>query len=319
MTAADSISYFAFSDQACEELLEEELHLRHKYKSLVLDQPERWRNLDRISVGGVLLWELVAAKSIPHEIEAAYQAAFPELSITQSFSEALAGYDADQLQGLLAGVKGKLFELKYVDKLSSDLLPDGYTAELASVANQPGWDIAITGPDGTVADLLQAKATDSASYVREALERYPEIDIVTTDEIYSQLLLSGGAEQLVASGISNADLQQAMSAAIENGVELDFAPPLLGLALIGLTTVAFEPGGVEHKARVIGKRCGRSYPAWIIGRSVAALSGPLWWLGIPAGVGVRCLTDKGRERRRRWTLLRQQVSSYKKVLVRFSV
>ena len=49
--------------------------------------------------------------------------------------------------------------------------------------SQPGWDIQILNADGTVDQVLQAKATESVSYVKEALEKYPDIEIVTTEEV----------------------------------------------------------------------------------------------------------------------------------------
>ncbi len=315
--ATDSASYFVFSKKAVEDLLAEERRLRGEYRALVLEHPTRWRGVDTCTLGGELLATLLAARSIPPEIEAAYMAAYPNLAETQTFSEAVVGLEGDQLQGLLAGVKGKLFELQYIDLLNDELLPDGYVAELAVSANQPGWDIAIVGPDGGVADVLQAKATDSSSYVREAFERYPEIDVVTTDEVYSQLLLSGGGEDLIQSGITNSHLDEIVGGAADTGVELDFTPPLLGFALIGLTTIAFEDGGVDHKARVVGSRCGRAYPAWMVGKTVAAISGPFWWLSIPAGMGVRYIADEGRSRRKTWADLRRRVRSHKSVLSRF--
>ena len=48
----------------------------------------------------------------------------------------------------------------------------------AESATQPGWDIAIKGSNGKIASVLQAKATESVSYVQDALEKYPSIDVV---------------------------------------------------------------------------------------------------------------------------------------------
>jgi hypothetical protein len=273
--------------------------------------------VDTVSVGGLLLADILSVKAVPHEIELAFTAAYPNLASSQSFSEAVSSLDVDSLPGLLAGVKGKLFEYEYVELLNSELLPDGYEASLAVDPTQAGWDISIIGPDSSVARVLQAKATDSTSYVREALERYPEIDVVTTDEVYSQLILSGSVEDLIPSGITNAALEEAVLAATDSTVELDFTPPLLGLAIVGFSTLAFETGGPEHKAKILGTRCGRLYPAWMVGKAVAAVSGPLWWLSIPAGMGVRYIADEGRARRARWSDLRRRVKSYHKVLERF--
>ena len=54
---------------------------------------------------------------------------------------------ARELVGFVSGVKGKLFELQYVDYLNDGHLPDGFRAELAGNPTNPGWDIAIIGQD----------------------------------------------------------------------------------------------------------------------------------------------------------------------------
>ena len=313
----DAAGYAFFTEAACEELLKKEQKLRKEYEVRVLQRKERWRHVDALTIGGLLLADIVSAGSVPPEIEAAYTAAYPNLAGTGSFSDKVEAFTDEQLPGFLAGVKGKMFELEYVDLLNNELLPDGYNAELAESVTQPGWDIAIIGPDNQVAELLQAKATDSSSYVQEALERYPEFDIVTTDEIYGQMLLSGAGDQLLESGITNAGLEEILADAADTGIEFDFTPPLLGLAVIGFTSFAFEKGPFDHKARVMGKRCGRSYPAWMVGHAVAAFSGPLWFLSIPAGMGVRYVAEAGRNRRERWADLRRRVRSYEDVLSRY--
>ncbi len=83
-----------------------------------------------------------------------------------------------ELAGLISGIKGKLFEIDYIDWLNHGHLPDGWTAELAHSANNPAWDIAIHDGHGHVAELLQVKATESLAYVREAIAAHPEIDVV---------------------------------------------------------------------------------------------------------------------------------------------
>ena len=313
----DAASYALFSEEACEELLEKEKKLRKEYEVRVLKRRERWMHVDALTIGGLLLSDILAGAEVPPEIEAAFTAAYPNLAAMGSFSDKAASLTDDQLPGFLSGVKGKLFEMEYVELLNSELLPAGYTAELAESVTQPGWDIAIAGPDGAVVELLQAKATDSASYVSEALVKYPEFDIVTTDEIYGQMVMSGAGEDLISSGITNAGLESQLAESVDTGLEFDFTPPLLGMAIIGFTTLAFEDGPIDHKARVMGRRCGRSYPAWMVGHAVAVFSGPLWFLSIPAGMGVRYIADAGKKRRERWADLRRRVHSYESVLSRY--
>jgi hypothetical protein len=55
----------------------------------------------------------------------------------------------------------------------------------------------------------------------------------------------------------------------------------------------------------------------MVGHAVAVISGPLWFLSIPAGMGVRYIADAGRIRRERWADLRRRVHSYESVLSRY--
>ena len=87
--------------------------------------------VDSIVIGGETLVGLLAAGIIPDEIINAYEAAYPNLSGSVSFEEKIRELDGDSLAGFIAGVKGKLFEQKYVEYLNDDNLPDGYTAILA--------------------------------------------------------------------------------------------------------------------------------------------------------------------------------------------
>ena len=90
--------------------------------------------------------------------------------------------------GLVNGVKGKLFELDYANWLNHGNLPHGFTAELAHHANNPGWDVVIHDGHGHIDQLLQMKATDSISYVHEAIAAHPDIPVVVPHELYEKML-----------------------------------------------------------------------------------------------------------------------------------
>jgi len=151
--------------------------------------------LDLLVVGGVTLSQaLREPASVPDNVQQAFALAYPDLAKTENFSGAVERMSSDELVGLVSGVKGKLFELELVDHLNNGGLPDGYHAEIAGSATQPGWDIRVLDEHGQVSELLQAKATESAQYVQEALQRYPDIDVTTTTEVHSQLVALGLAE-----------------------------------------------------------------------------------------------------------------------------
>ena len=215
----------------------------------------RYTAQDSIAIGGETLVSLLAASTIPDDIVNAYEAAYPDLSATISFEDKVRELEPDALVGFISGVKGKLFEQQYIAYLNQGNLPDGYTAVLAESATQKGWDIAIEGSNGEIASVLQAKATDSASYVQDAIEKYPNIDVVTTEEVYSHLVMSGISENIAKGSISNAELMETLDQAVDAAeLSMDFTPPLFALAFIAFTSYKDESLTLYEKARSAGDR-----------------------------------------------------------------
>ena len=269
--------------------------------------------LDLYVVGGVSLLEVVRAPGrVPPEVQEAYSAAYPDLAAGYTFAEAVQRLGPEQLPGLVAGVKGKLFEMHFVDHLNDGGLPNGYEAILAGSATQAGWDIQILDANGQVAEVLQAKATESASYVREALERYPDIDVVSTSEVYAQMAALGYAEQLRDGGISEAALETVVGGAVNtasSGVDVsDLLPSALGLAVIGLSVFMDKTLSAEQRAAVFGERSGRAGMSSMAGK-VLMVATQTWWIGLIGGVGSHWLSTKGRGKRERLEELRGVVRS----------
>lgn len=263
--------------------------------------------LDLYVIGGVSLVEMVRAPSrVPEEVERAFELAYPGLAAKESFSEAVARMSPEQLPGLVSGVKGKLFELEFVDYLNDGNLPEGMTASLAQSATQGGWDIQILDRNGEVAELLQAKATESVAYVQQALERYPGIDVVTTQEVYAQLTALGLAERVQDSGISEAVLEQMVSGAAgvaSTGVDFsDVLPSALGLAVVGLSVFMDKSLTAGERAAMFGERSGRVSVSSLAGKGVMLVT-QTWWLGLLGGVGSHWLSSKGRVKREQYEAL----------------
>ncbi|MBA2408965.1 MAG: hypothetical protein H0V62_04020 [Gammaproteobacteria bacterium] len=282
------------------------------YRELIRNK----RTNDSILIGGESLTSLLAAGNIPVEIEDAYRAAYPDLSQSVSFEQKIRELDSDQLIGLISGVKGKLFEQKYVSYLNDGNLPDGYSALLAGSANQPGWDIEIQGPNGELASVLQAKATDSLSYVADALERYPSIDVVTTEEVYGHLVMSGVSENIASGNISNAELSGQLENSIDaSELSLDFAPPLVTLAFIAFTSYKDESLTLFEKARSAGDRSGKKYLSYLIGGGIAAITNT-WWLGVLGSVSSRYMSDEGLKKVKVIERLKQVYKTNQKIINR---
>ncbi|MCL6516752.1 hypothetical protein [Alicyclobacillus sp.] len=172
-------------------------------------------------LGGVLALIAEGRRLKPEELSPelleAFHLQYPNLSIGD-----LADCTPDQLAGIVNGWKGKYFEVLVRDRLNAGQwvgpihLAPGQYVDLADTPTQPGWDLVIHNADGSVADTLQLKATESLSYIKEALERYPDIQVLTTDEVFQSadpLADPTLAHHVFDSGISDADLTQTVQEA----------------------------------------------------------------------------------------------------------
>jgi hypothetical protein len=247
---------------------------------------------------------------VPPEIERAFELAYPGLASHESFAQAVSHLPTNELAGLVSGVKGKLFELELLEHFNHGGLPDGLHADLAGSATQPGWDLRILDDHGHVVDVLQAKATESAQYVLDALHKYPGIDIVSTSEVHAQLLAMGMAEHVTNSGITEQALQDAVNHAADATTAHfsanDLVPSALGMAIIGLSVMLDKNMTWTQRAGEFGARGARAGAAGAAAK-VAMVVTQTWWIGLMAGVGSRWLAMKGRARREQYEALLQAV------------
>ena len=293
--------------QDIEEMAEDLEDQGGRYRELlggVLIKKDRLK--DSFALGGELYLLDALPQHFPEGIEAAFAAQYPNLATDHSLSDHIKSLDADSQMGFISGLKGKLFEQEYVNYLNDGELPDGFHASLASSPTQQGWDIEVHGADGELAQVLQAKATSSVGYVQDALEKYPEIDIVTTEEVYSQLVMKGISDGLLDSGISNENMVNYVTGAVgltDSGLDLsDFCPPVITWALIAFTSYR-DPSlsSFVEKTEAGGLRFGKAYFAYLLGTGVVAITNT-WWLGLAAAVLSRATQDEGY---RRFELKRQ--------------
>ena len=272
----------------------------------------RDRLIEQATIGGMFISEILSRGFVPDEVAAAYASAYPAESQLMDFREKVDSLNSEsELHGLLNGVKGKLFEMKYVDELNSGGLPDGWHADLAKSATQPGWDLEIVNDHGATQDFISLKATEHVSYVKEALDRYPDIDVVTTSEVYGAMVGTPEGALLVDGGISDITLQStAQDAADGSAAGLDGAM---------LSVLALGPAAYRHfvnsdkpmSKQVFGftKQVTRAKTASIVGVA-ATLVVPFWPVGLLAAMGLSMVAAIGNNRREqlcRLTMLRDQV------------
>ncbi|MBI6115966.1 hypothetical protein [Salegentibacter maritimus] len=187
------------------------------------------------AINAIFFSDYIDYNKITPEMADAFQTSFPNLELND-----LIAMSGDQLDGIISNWKGKLFEFNVRDKLNSgelvgDIqLEEGQYAVVSDSLTQPGWDLQILNADGSIAQELQAKATDSLSYINEAFEKYPDIDIISTSEVAD---LNGS---LLNSDISNEDITSSLidpvkslfDSPIENFLETIF-PALPVLIITG--------------------------------------------------------------------------------------
>jgi len=193
--------------------------------------------LDATVIGGYGLHDILDGKvresEIPPLVLKAFHLQYPHVGNFVDFVHDHKGDTA--LVGIINGIKGKAFELEYVEYLNHGHLPPGAFAELAHSPTQEGWDIAIHDSHGQIIDHLQLKATDSLSYIQDAIAHHPEIDVVGTHEIFQHLHDPKILSHLIDSGISNAHLEDVASDAVH-----DVAPEFHVIPWLAFGIIAYQ-------------------------------------------------------------------------------
>lgn len=212
--------------------------------------------------------------------------------------KSLFALDEDALQGAVNTAKGKYFEYLVVDKLNQGqqvgplLLEPGQQAVLAGSMSQPGWDLRIVDAQGSVVEYLQLKATDSVSYIRSALERYPDIQILATDEVAdSGLVLDSGVtdEELrahVGMGVHAVDVSLTETF-------LDHFHPLLPLAAMALyegRRLWIGRQSMDAFKLTLARRSQRIVVTQTIGAAVYAMDGGLF--SVPVAIAGGLVFDR---------------------------
>ncbi len=272
--------------------------------------------LDSLIMSSAFSIHYINTHTIPPDINEAFQLAYPDLSENYTLTEIINTSSPEELSGYANAIKGKLFEMRYVDYLNNGVLPDGYTASVADSATNPGWDIQITDTFGNISEQLQLKATDSISYVHQALLTYPNIDIVTTEEVYNQLALSGISDNVINSGISNDELTSVIMESLDNAdFQMDWVPSIIPFLIIGYSVSKKDYLNSYQKGKEFGSRSFSSWIAYIAGGAVTGLTG--FWL---SGLGTVILSnyglETGRRKLQRYLELKKTVDSNEQILNR---
>jgi hypothetical protein len=273
--------------------------------------------LDALLVGGAVLNDSLARR-IPADILAAYAAQYPGLADQESFREHVRSLSDGQIAGFVAGVKGKLFEIMYVDYLNEGVVEPGYHAGLAKSATQAGWDIQVTGPDAHIVKLIQAKATDSVAYVQAALMRYPDIPVVTPSEVHGALVMKGYSERVIDSDISHGDLKKDMSDGVDAANdEFNAATILLSLSILAFTSYGKDGLSIYEESRGFGARAGTYLISYFAGMTADLISTGIPFVGVAISAGTRVVVGTGRNKIVRRDSLQALTESNETLLSRY--
>ena len=123
--------------------------------------------------------------------------------------------EEESISGHVSNIKGILFEQEYVDHLATQ----GIHAQIYEATNHPITDLAII-EDGYIVNELQLKATESSSYIQATLNDHPDVEIVATTEVASQI----DSDIVIDSGIEESALEEAV---------LDVINPVSSLSVVG--------------------------------------------------------------------------------------
>lgn len=249
------------------------------------------------AVNALFLSDQIDVGAVTSQMQEAWRLAFPSADMVERL-EALNGLDVGhpEVAGVLGNWKGKLFEVMVRDRLNDGsqiggiTLGEGQRAALAEAQNQPGWDIEILNQDGSVDEVLQTKATASIGYAKAALERYPDINVITTDEVGAASL----GDALHESGITNAelgeDLFEPMEAIFDSPIEQLAETVLPGLPFVLIATMegakVLMGRQTFHEARARGLERGAKTGVAMGAGALVALAGPNV-LALPAVVLTR--------------------------------
>ena len=247
-------------------------------------------------------------KGVPKDVQEAFEKQYSDLAAENSFIDTWSSYDDYEARlGFVNGIKGKLFEIKYVEHLNENL-DAGYTASMSDSPVNEGWDIKITGPNNEIANLLQLKATTTASYVKDAIESYPEIDVVTLSDLQGQLSSINSIENVTISNISNEDLLSPISEATETGNQAFFFPTIPLLAVGYLIFDSYKESDIStfKQHQQFSKRASNL----VIDTSIISASATPF-IGIPLVIGKAILFRGARKKREIVKYLKAQLEKNK--------
>ena len=128
-----------------------------------------------------------------------------ESATIEEISEHFQQYDISQLEGVSNTIKGKMFEILVTDQENTD--SDNWTAKMHEDESFPGSDIIFYNSETneTLEVSLKAVSADNSFIIENALVKYPDLPIMSTDEVAD---LYADNPNVFGSGFTNKDLDE---------------------------------------------------------------------------------------------------------------
>ena len=182
-------------------------------------------------------WDLGLEPDLDPQVWEAFQLQYPNETIDYlRDSISTSANPEGTIEGWERGIRGKYFEVLVRDELRAgenvgDIkLGPGEDAILAESSTQKGWDISIVDEDGNSIREVSLKAVKDFDGIEEALERYPQYEVMTTSDHESEAIAN---EMVSTTDHQREDLTEMVMGQIDEateGVAEDIAEQALEVA-----------------------------------------------------------------------------------------
>ena len=137
-----------------------------------------------------------------------WSAQFDETTSVEAIAQRFAEYDAEAMPGVVNSIKGKMFEILVTEQENTD--GDLWFAKMHTDESFPGSDVVFTHSEtGEQLEIsLKAVAEQNAQIIEHALARYPDLPIMTTEEVMKHFPYD---DRVMNAGITHESLQDITS------------------------------------------------------------------------------------------------------------
>ena len=142
-----------------------------------------------------------------------WSAQLGDTATMEEISEHFQQYDMSQLEGVTNTIKGKMFEILVTAQENTD--SDNWTAKMHEDESFPGSDIIFYNSETNekLEVSLKAVSADNSFIIEDALVKYPDLPIMTTDEVASRY---DSNPNVYGSGFTNTDLDDITDENLKN-------------------------------------------------------------------------------------------------------